>query len=497
MNPAPRAQPAGPDGFDLPETARWLIEGGDHRIAIARESGCNRYGCPPFPDPGLRVLGSCTASVISEAGYRAADSLRHRLSVIPTGHTPSLLAQEGRRQMAELARLLGLSGLGAALLPGASGTDIHRLAARLAGRLAGQQLGCVLMEDAETGSGVAGALADGPEKFAPALHRIRLRDAAGHPRAQADIDRDTEEAVSKVLDRRHHCLLITVDISKSGMIAPSPDIALDLKRRHPGSLTVLVDACQMRLAPDSLLAYLRQGFWLALTGSKFLSGPTFAGALVLPPEIADTPLVRETPVQVHPGLLLRWEAALEELRAFSQIARPRVDEIVRILASAFSRLLSLYPQLVPLDVPAIQRAFGRDGAWDRLQTIFPFIPGVRDPNSGQVRLLSREQTQRLHRQLPVGYPDARHPSAGLRCQLGQPVACGHRDGLPLGALRLCIGSRLVVEADRGKLEYIIKAAQAALEKTVWLASEIGPLAGPLHEFPGIYCGRYVQGPTTD
>ena len=497
MNPAPRAQFAGRDRPDLPETARWLSEGGDQRIALAPGSGCNRYGCPPFPDPGLHALGSCTASVISETGYRAADALRQQLAVTPAWSSPSLLARQGRRQMAELARLLGLSGLGADLLPGASGTDIHGLAARLAGRMAGKPLGCVLMEDAETGSGVAEALATGPENFTPSLSRIRLRDAKGHPRSPADIDRDTEAAVSEVLDRRHHCLLVTADLSKSGLIAPSPAIAIDLKRRHPQSLTVLVDACQMRLAPESLLAYLQQGFWLGLTGSKFLSGPTFAGALALPRQVAEMPLVREMTDQVHPGLLLRWEAALEELRAFSRIPRPRIDNIVLTLVSAFRRLLSLYPELVPLEVPAIHRPFGRDGSWDRQQTVFPFIPGVRNPTTGQIRLLSREQTQRLHRQLPIAHPEASHPSAGLRCQLGQPVACGHREGRPLGALRLCIGSRLVVAADRGNLEAIVKVAQRALEKTVWLAAEIAGPAQPRRLPPAAFSGRNIKGSAGD
>ena len=36
--------------------------------------------------------------------------------------------------------------------------------------------------------------------------------------------------------------------------------------------------------------------------------------------------------------------------------------------------------------------------------------------------------------------------SGIRWQLGQPVACGSRQGIEVSALRLCISSRLIVEA---------------------------------------------------
>ena len=74
--------------------------------------------------------------------------------------------------------------------------------------------------------------------------------------------------------------------SKTGMIAPSIGCAMDLRRRFADA----VDACwstaaEFRLAPTTLAnAYLgEQGLlWIALTGSKFVGGPAFAGALLLP-----------------------------------------------------------------------------------------------------------------------------------------------------------------------------------------------------------------------
>jgi hypothetical protein len=59
----------------------------------------------------------------------------------------------------------------------------------------------------------------------------------------------------------------------------------------------------------------------------------------------------------------------------------------------------------------------------------------------------------------------------LRCQLGQPVACGQRDGVPVSALRLCASARLIVEAtaqNGRQASAVIERALAVLEKTALL-----------------------------
>lgn len=120
-------------------------------------------------------------------------------------------------------------------------------------------------------------------------------------------------------------------------------------------------------------------------------------------------------------------------------------------------------------------AFERDGLgvaryWDVQQTIFPFLllHGDRTP-------LSCKETKWVYRQLQsdlVTFVDARDESrhATLRCQLGQPVACGERDGVSLSALRLCVSARLIVEAVRaGGADAVIAQAMAVLDKAAWLA----------------------------
>ena len=58
-----------------------------------------------------------------------------------------------------------------------------------------------------------------------------------------------------------------------------------------------------------------------------------------------------------------------------------------------------------------------------------------------------------------------------RYQLGQPVSCGKRDGVPVSALRICASARLIVEATTGggeKAARVIGKALAALDKAALL-----------------------------
>src|ERR1039458_6586198 len=61
--------------------------------------------------------------------------------------------------------------------------------------------------------------------------------------------------------------------TKTGLIAPvSP----------PPGADVIVDACQGRISPETVAAYLRQGWPVVVTGSKFFGGPAFSGAVLFP-----------------------------------------------------------------------------------------------------------------------------------------------------------------------------------------------------------------------
>ena len=510
----------------LMPTVQLLAQGGDSRIAIDPLRGLNKYGCATLPDPQLLGFGSSTASTISAAGFAAAEKLRRRLLRADRSAPRAVTyGREMHRLRRELIGLCGLADLpGLELIFAASGTDLHLLAAQLVRAARPATLRAVMIDPAETGSGVAAALAGrhfsnrgalgdslvegmpigGSDAIEIATLPIRAPD--GTPRPSAIIDDEAEATIAAAVNAGRQVLLTLCDVSKTGMIAPSPDVALRLLRRWQGRIEVLVDACQFRLSPATLRAYLEAGCLVAVTGSKFLTGPTFAGALLVPEAVADQFRKRALPEGLRAysacddwpqgwraagtlaevpnfGLLLRWEAAMEELRAFRAIPEPAIVVFLKAFARAVQGRLATDPRFAALPVPRLDRGpVAAAAGWDRLPTIFPFLLHHADG-----RPFSRTETEQTYRQLDsdaggrlgLAPNGADGKLAARRCQFGQPVACGSRDGIPVSALRLCASARLVKAAfaapDSGAA--VIGDAMTALDKVALLV-RAGVVADP-------------------
>ena len=154
-------RPAGTqNNLSFPTTAELLIQGGDTRISLDYQSGNNKFGFPPKPDNELLAFGSSTASVISDAGFAAADTLRNRLMLATNLQShANVYTNELNRVRSELIELCGLSDLdGMECVFAASGTDIHLLAAQLIASAHNKPALVVMVEAVETGSGVPVAL---------------------------------------------------------------------------------------------------------------------------------------------------------------------------------------------------------------------------------------------------------------------------------------------------------------------------------------------------
>jgi hypothetical protein len=453
---------------NLPTTDELLVSGGDARIALDSSGGLNKYGCQPYPDAELLAFGSSTASVISQAGFVAVSGLRERLL---NGTDTFELAREMQHIRVEL--LSDVSDLGARLVFATSGTDAHFMAAQYAARAA--QLTVVMVEEAETGSGVAAALSasftEPGGKVGGVINVVPLRTVDGMPRPSADIDADVSMLVTDAAASGRHVLLVMVDQSKTGMIAPTPACVVTLHRLHPGRVDVLVDACQFRISKPTLRAYLEQGFMVAITGSKFITGPSFSAVLLLPAQFE-----QRLEVSGGIGLLLRWEAALVEFRRFRNLPQSWVVDFLQGFGRAVQQRLASDPRFEPLAVPPLDRRPLIDAqSWDHLPTIFPFLLYRAAPDSCASRVpLNREETLQVYRQLQVDMSgNAKDGIAALRCQFGQPVACGVRGGTAVSALRLCISARLISDAAGKKgISGVIDDALAALDKTAWLVDRL-------------------------
>lgn len=512
---APGATPQTlPAAAPLPSTSDLLASGGDLRIVPDPATGLSMYGCPAQPDPGLVQLGSSTASVISPAGMAAADALRAILCE-ELRHAPvdAVYARHAARLRATLLDLCAGAGSGAEAVLAASGTDLHLLVAQwLRPALS------VMTAPEETGSGLPPALQGrhfntraagglGVARDAPlgpwqgGLMTLTLRHPDGSLRAQADIDADCSDVVDAAASAGRKVMLILTDCSKTGLIAPSIATALALKRRWPQQVELLVDACQFRLSSATLRAYLEQDCLVALTGSKFISGPTFCGVLLVPPAAAarhrgqplpagaraysgaaDWPqnwaAAAALPSAANLGLLLRWQAALAELVAFTVVPPAFARRFLNDFGAAVSGRLRAQPCFEMLETPVLERrglfaagsetsATNETECWDLEASIFAFMLRAPAPSSNTSAWLPlmREETLRLYRAL-------RSPEGTeTRFMLGQPVSCGERDGIPLSALRIGASAAMISSAFQRRdadARAAIGDAMAALDRLATL-----------------------------
>ncbi|GAA4475194.1 hypothetical protein [Gluconacetobacter asukensis] len=475
-----------------------MAEGGDARLAIDPATGLNHYGSSHRPRPWAVTYASSTASSVSERGFAGAEAARVRL--VQGGLTGkgaevrAGMVAEVRRRIAEHYGMTGAEGV--VLAPSGTDCELYALALAMLGS-GGHPVSNILLAPEETGSGVplaakgchfandtalgaqvqkGGLIAGFPAETL--LLSVPLRRPDGAARTGAEIDRDCIELARRGWRTGRHVLLHRLDLSKTGLLAPGLEMLdrlADAARADGAAVPdIVVDACQARLDPARVRAYLDRGWMVMVTGSKFFTGPPFCGALLLPENVAtrlrggglppglaeychraawpEAPAAQVLPVGENVGLMLRWYAALAEMTALREIPRPVVRARLARFLTALEAAIDADPDLRRLPVPHPARPPLAD-AWDDRGTILSFF--VRDPlaasSSGDdvvplalepARALYRWLNADLSRVVPEG---ADRALAGLLCHVGQPVPLPHpmlRGGVA-GALRLSAGARLV------------------------------------------------------
>ena len=429
-----------------------LTSGGDSRLDVDRRTGANKYLCPPTPVSSLICASSCTASPITARGFRRAADFFDELAAAAS---PPRQAEALERRHRELvARLLGYFGVAdiaeALLCP--SGTDALRTAATLvAAERPGGPITAILPQASETGSGVPLAVAGGlfdrlttsdapPPDCAVRLVEIPLRSVDGAPRSDDEVVDAYDAAAARAWGRS---VVYMTHSTKTGLIAPVVP---------PPETDVVVDACQARIEPTTVAKYLRKGWPVVVTGSKFFGGPAFSGAVLFPVARLSPAQCRTLTVSpdrhtdfpwsktgsANVGTVLRWIAALDMIEAFAPLAGEAPD-LLRNRAVAIERGLGANAALVPVGGLAPARR-----GWSDLPSIFTF--GVRDP-ADRRRLLSVTELRPLYERLA---------SDGVL--LGQPVGLGR-----FGGLRIAVGARdlLPDAAMDGGLSHLFAALEDA------------------------------------
>jgi hypothetical protein len=502
---------------------RLLGGGGDQRLAIDPASGVNGYGCQPFPCPETLSFASSTATSISERAYDRANDARQSLmqSAIAVGIDAAFDARiEAMRD--ELKACLGLCETRAEVVFSPSGTDSQLQALFLAGALLGPVLTTIIVAADQTGSGTADT-ARGQHFSAATAHGYRVRkgelvaglahsvasvalpsfDESGGFRPSADSDARVLGAIEKSVANGTNVLLQIMDSSKLGWRAPSDQCLDEISARWPDRVQVVVDACQMRLGRPRLQNYLDRGYIVIITGSKFFTGPAFSGALLVPAGLSKAlgavtevasgffeyfsrsdwpnnwPVLRSCfPIRANLGQWLRWEAALEEIRAYYEVPDQFRLTALTMFGKGVRQLIASSPSLRSL--PLQQRR--EDGNVDDEElaqaTIFPFLVRRDDRffSLGGCGAIYRALARDLRNSVSAN-KHRRPEIAAKRGLVGQPVAVGR-----FAALRISASARLVTEnwssdrqAAQENLRRELGRVGTIVSKIEWLVAHIDGL----------------------
>ncbi len=296
-----------------------------------------------------------------------------------------------------------------------------------------------------------------------------------------------------------------MDSSKLGWRAPSDRCLDEIAARWQGQVQIVVDACQMRLGRPRLRKYLDRGYLVIVTGSKFFTGPAFSGALLVPASLAaeidgitaiapgfpdyfsrsDWPrhwqnLRSRFPVRENFGQWLRWEAALEEIRAYHRVPGAFRHAALAAFGEGVQRIVASTPSLGLLPRQQELGNFGLDDEELAHPTIFPFL--IRQGG----RALSPPDCRKIYRALARDAREAASAAdqeiAAKPCLVGQPVVLGRGGADPVAVLRICASARLVTEAwssdektAQRNLQRQLADVSAIVSRIMWLAAHIDDL----------------------
>ena len=417
-----------------------LLAGGDGRVAVDPHTGLNKYLCPAIPAPDIICASSCTASPISDRGFvTAAKAFSDIIQAPSPRQRARQLITLTTKIEARLLQYFGVEGLAQAILC-ASGTDALLTTAMLiVAERPNETMTVILPAASETGTGVPLAAVcrvfDGPDCGKPLSDcksnavEIPLRSADGSPLGEDEVNDAFAAATAAA---RGSAIVYHTYGTKTGLIAPV---------LPPHGSNVIVDACQSRIEPKVVEAYLRRGWPVVVTGSKFFGGPAFSGAVLFPRARLSAIGWRRPTSGLRDaaelGTALRWTAAVAVIDAFEPLAASLAD-VLADRAATIAQAFACNPALVPVGgLPP------RGPGWADRPSIFTF--GVRDPTD-RGRLLSVAELRPLYARL-----------ARTGVLLGQPVALGS-----FGGLRIAIGAGDLIDGPRdGGLPRIFAALQEA------------------------------------
>jgi hypothetical protein len=489
----PRPADARPRDRDLASLPDLLVAGGDERLRLDPATGLNLYGRSPLPRDGALELGSCTMSSMSPLAMASSDRLFRRLSRAWAAGTLAPVVEDAyERLRAELLAALDIedrSDVQVVLTP--SGTDAELVPLTLAAGRARGRIRNILVGPEEAGSG--SALAAGglhPKDFTPfggrrgtgaalagglaartSVVEVALREADGDLRPLGALDDEVTTIAEEAIRAGETVIVHRIAHSKTGVFAPTLSCVRQLVERHGQRVLVVVDAAQGRIGAATIRRHLADGDLVLLTGSKFYGGPPFSSAVLVPasarlpeapaPEgLFDYLSASDLPPRwaqarslcghhANLGLLLRWAAALAEIRAYRGLPRAVQREIVDAFGDSVRGRLAHHPCAILEPAPPrdLTTSAGEAEPQEALPTVFSFA--LRRRQGARSHPLGAAELKGIAAQLASGgdawsridVPAALRAALAPCFHVGQPVRLGAGDDRAV--LRVAIGAPLV------------------------------------------------------
>ena len=468
-------------------TEALLMSGGDVRLNVEPKHLLNVYGCRPFPRPEAYTFASSTATSISNIVFDLTQKQREKLIRDSFKEGLHLAYEKAQKDLMDRLRNSLDLGRQSALVLAPSGTDISLLVAGMAQALTTKPVHHILVASDETGSGVPLALSG--RQFSdtsalgvpvvkeeaingfnqPVVVKLPIRDADGNLRSKKDMDEAVRVAVAQAVQSGAQVVLHVMDQSKLGYAAPTLDLLEELRQLYGEEVIVLIDNSQLRMDTDRIAGYIRRGFMMTITGSKFYTGPPFSGALVIPEKLlqriskanaalpagfsdyfykADCKalgaMADDLPDGVNIGSYLRWYAALVEIERYYRTPLTLRNLGTELFCDYVSRKIAGTDFLEALEI--------NDSETDHpiaegIRTIYPFF--IKKDG----RVLSHPEADKLYRLLNQDISkmlcDATEEElriARQACHIGQPVKVVYKDGTPSAVVRISLGSRVIAES---------------------------------------------------
>jgi len=363
-----------------------LISGGDTRLHL---DSCGRNYILISPEPAPKNLiprSSCTGSFISEENYRYLEGLHAdiRSAKIPF-HQCMEKVHENMRDILKIDSRTSIITV-------PSGTDAEYIPLLVAKAYAGNdnKIANIVTAAGEIGTHSATA-ANGLyyTAIAPSGAKVAIGKGLGGicdnvemimiPQkdpvtGKQDLNNDIwmKHVKESLSSSGTLVLLHIVDSSKLGRRMDVIDEVEDLMMRYPGRILVAIDSCQSRTDISRTRHYLKLGYMVMITGSKFEEGPPFCGAVIVSAQLTDPLTVGDfadllpkmgdfvtrydvsghmdmirphLPYWKNWGLMMRWNCALANWENYRNIGDESRNPLIQNWLDGILKLIDQYQEM--------------------------------------------------------------------------------------------------------------------------------------------------------